>query len=91
LWAKKYLVDKAPFGIRQPARKALFISAGATRGQKLFDGILLSVTFFLDTLDMELWKSLLYRGLDGPHDLLDHRDYIHEAYQTGREFASIIQ
>jgi multimeric flavodoxin WrbA len=91
LWAKKYLVEKAPFGIRQPARKALFISAGATRGQKLFDGILLTVKFFLDTLDMEVWKSLLYRGLDGPHDLLDHPGHIDEAYRTGREFAAIIQ
>jgi len=90
LWAKKYLVEKAPFGLRQPARKALFISAGATRGPKLFDGILLSMNYFLDTLDMELWKSLLYRGLDGPLDLRDHPEYIDEAYRAGRDFAGMI-
>jgi multimeric flavodoxin WrbA len=91
LWAKKYLLEKAPFGIRQPARNALFVSAGATRGGKLFDGILLTVKYFLDTMDMVLWKSLLYRGLDGPGDLLEHPDYIDEAYAAGREFAGILQ
>jgi len=91
LWAKKYLLEKSPFGIRQPARKALFLSAGATGGQKLFDGILLSVKYFLDTLDMELWKSLLYRRLDGPRDVSDHPDFIEEAYGAGREFAQKIR
>jgi multimeric flavodoxin WrbA len=90
LWAKKYLMEKAPFGIRQPARKALFVSAGATRGQKLFDGVLLSMKYFLDVLDMELWKSLLYRGLDGPRDVLDHPDYVEDAYRAGHDFAEMI-
>lgn len=87
LWAKKYMLDKAPFGIRQPARKALFLSAGATRGSRLFDGVLLSMRYFLDALDMELWKSLLYRGLDGPRDVRAHPEYLEEAYLAGKEFA----
>jgi len=89
LWARKYLIDKAPFGIRQPARKALFICAGATRGSRLFDGVLLSMKYFLDTMDMELWKSLLYKGLDNPGDLHENSAWLDETYSAGQEFASL--
>ncbi len=85
-WSKKYLVDKAPFGLRTPTRKALFVSVGATRGAKLFDGVLLTMKYFLDTLDMELWRSLLYKGLDGPTDVLEHPEYLEEAFLAGKEF-----
>lgn len=83
-WARKYLVEGAPFGLREPVRKALFISVGATGGAKLFDGTLLTMKYFLDTLDMRLWKSLLYRRLDEAEDVLSHPEYIEEAYQAGR-------
>ncbi len=87
LWAKKYLIDRAPFGIRQPARKALFLCAGATSGGKLFDGVLLTVKYFLDTLDMEQWKNLLFRGLESPEDLDKKPECLDEAYLSGAELA----
>jgi multimeric flavodoxin WrbA len=64
LWVKRYWIDKVPYGQRNPKRKGLFISAGATRAKKLFDGTLLTVKYFFDVLDAELWKALLYRELD---------------------------
>jgi multimeric flavodoxin WrbA len=87
-WSKKYLIDKARFGLRPPTRKALFVSVGATSGAKLFDGVLLTMKYFLDTLDMELWGSLLFRGLDGQSDVLAHPDYLDEAYRTGCKLAA---
>lgn len=89
-WSKKYLIDQAPFGLRTPTRKAMFVSVGATRGDKLFEGVLLTMRYFLDTLDMEMWKSLLYRGLDGPSDILKHPEYMDEAYRAGKELAGAI-
>jgi multimeric flavodoxin WrbA len=38
LWVKKVWIDKVPYGQKNPRRKGLFISLGATRGKKLFDG-----------------------------------------------------
>jgi hypothetical protein len=35
---------------------------------------------------MELWKALLYRGLDFEGDVLKHPEYLQEAYETGKEF-----
>lgn len=89
-WASKYLVDRAPFGIRPPARQALFLCAGATHGAKLFDGILLTMKFFLDAFDMELHTKLLYRGLESPADLEAHPEFLKEAFAGGGEFARVI-
>lgn len=87
LWVKKYWIDKRPFGELDPARKALFICLGATKGKKLFDGALLTMKYFLDTLNMSLWKSLLYRGLDHEDEVEGHPDYLAEARRAGGELA----
>ncbi len=88
LWVKKYWINETPFGKWTPIRKCLFISAGATSGKKLFDGALYTMKYFCDTLDMEMWNSLLYRGLDGPKDVQKHEEYLQEARDAGRDLAS---
>ena len=90
LWVKKYWIDKVPYGQWEPIRKGLFISVGATKGKKLFDGTLLTVKYFFDVLDMELWRSLLYRSLDFEDDVLKHPEYLEEAYLAGKEFAQAL-
>ena len=87
LWVKKYRVEKTGQNQKKALRKGLFIAVGATRGKKLFDGMLLSLRYFFDVIDMELWKSLLYRGLDFEGDVLKFPEYMDEAYQAGKEFA----
>jgi multimeric flavodoxin WrbA len=84
LWVKKYWIEKVKFGQWKPKRKGLFISVGATKGKKLFDGTLLTLKYFFDVLDMELWRSLLYRGLDFEDDIKKHPEYLEEAYQAGK-------
>ncbi len=69
----------------------VFISAGATRGRRLFDGTLLSVRYFFDTLDMDLWKALLYRGLEHEGEVDAHPDYLNETYHAGRELAEALR
>jgi len=91
LWVKKYWIDASPKGPPRPRRKGLFIAVGATKGKKLFDGILLSLRYFFDVIDMQLWKALLYRGLDLEGDVLNFPDYLDEAYEAGRAFASAVQ
>jgi len=90
LWVKKYWVDTSPGEQQTHNRKGLFISAGATRGKKLFDGMLLSIRYFFDVLDMELWKALLYRQLDFQDDILKHPEYLEEAYKSGKAFVTAI-
>jgi multimeric flavodoxin WrbA len=90
LWVKKYWIDKVPFGQWEPKRKGLFISAGATKGKKLFNGVLLTVKYFFDVLDMELFGSLLYRGLEFEDDVLTHPEYLEEAYEAGKGLAKAL-
>jgi multimeric flavodoxin WrbA len=90
LWVRKYWIEKRPFGKSDAARKGLFISVGATKGKRLFDGALLTVKYFFDTFDAELWRSLLYRELDFEGDILEKPQYLDEAHEAGRELALAI-
>jgi len=90
LWVKKYWIDKVPFGQWEPKRKGLFISVGATKGKKLFNGVLLTVKYFFDVLDMELFRSLLYRGLEFEGDVLKYPEYLEDAYEAGKALARTI-
>ncbi len=90
LWVKKYWIDQVPFGQGEIKRKGLFISAGATGGKRLFDGTLLSIRYFFDVLDMELWHALLYRRLDFEGDVLRHPEYLDEAFQAGEALALML-
>lgn len=83
LWVKKYWVEKRIYEKKEPKRRALFISVGATKGKKLFDGVLLSIRYFLDALDAELHQVLLYRGLDFEGDVRKHPGYLEEAHRAG--------
>lgn len=91
LWVKKYWIDKVPYGEWTPKRKGLFISVGATKGKRLFEGTLLTVKYFFDVLDAELWKTLLYRGLDFEGDVLKHPEYLQEAHEAGKALAQALK
>jgi multimeric flavodoxin WrbA len=87
LWVKRYWLEKTLFGEKKFRRKGLFVAAGATKGKKLFDGVLLTVRYFFDALGMELWKALLYRGLDFEGDVLKHPEYLDAAYAGGEQLS----
>ena len=90
LWVRKYWLSDPPAEPTPSARKGLFISVGATQGKKLFDGALLTVRYYFQALDCELWKSLLYRGLDHEGDVLKHPEYLEEARLAGRDLCRAI-
>lgn len=91
LWVKKYWLNHVPIEKNNNTKKGLFISAGATKGKRLFDGALLGIRYFFDAIDVDLWKSLLYRGLDFEGDVLNHPHFLQEAYNSGKELVTIIQ
>jgi hypothetical protein len=91
LWVKKHWIDQVPLGRPAYTRKGLFISAGATRGKKLFEGAVLSVRYFFDVLDVSLERTLAYRQLDLEGEVSNHPEYIREAYDAGRDLAESIQ
>jgi multimeric flavodoxin WrbA len=87
LWVKKYWIDKVPFGLREFTKKGVFISVGATKGKKLFDGALLTIKYFFDVLDMELTNTLLVRELDFEGDILKYPKILEHAREAGENLA----
>ena len=91
LWVKRFWLEKTPLNQKGSTRKGLFISVGATKGKRLFDGTLLTVRYFFDAIDTELWRSLLYRGLDFEGDILKQPEYLKEAFEAGKDLARAIE
>jgi len=89
-WVKKYWIDKVPFKVKRYRRKGLFIAVGATPGNKLFDGVLLTVNYFFDAIDTEPWGRLLCRGLDFQGDVAKHPEYLEQARAQGIAFAEAV-
>jgi len=91
LWVKKHWIDNVPFGKQTYTKKGLFISVGATRGKKLFEGATLSIRYFFDVLGISLFKALTYRQIDVAGDIDKHPEYIREAYDAGKALVEAIQ
>ena len=85
LWAKKYLVHDPSVGKTGKRRKGFFISVGATKGQKVFEGAILTVKYFFDALNVEYTGELLYRGVDGKGEILKHPGALEQAREAGRK------
>ncbi|MFH1885680.1 MAG: flavodoxin family protein [Pseudomonadota bacterium] len=85
LWVKKYWLEKRAG--KMHSRKGFFLSVGATKGKKLFDGTLLTVRYFFDVFDMELAQTLLLRGLDEKGEVLAHPEYLEQARIAGADLA----
>lgn len=71
LWERKYNLGRVP----PVGKRALFMASSGGRGQKVFDGALLSLKYFLDTLGIEQFETVLFRGAD----LGDGRDGFSDA------------
>jgi multimeric flavodoxin WrbA len=81
LWVRKYLL-KLPSSSGGDRRGA-FISVAATRGKRLFDGVRLTMRYFLDAIDMAYSDELLIRGVDEKGAIREHPETLEAAYALG--------
>jgi multimeric flavodoxin WrbA len=84
LWARKYLLKDPSLGKEGKKRKGFFISVGATKGQKIFEGAILTVKYFFDVLNAEYVGELLFRGVEAKDDILKHAEALQQAFEAGR-------
>ncbi len=87
-WSKKYLLKDPSLGEKGRKRKGFFISVGATKGEKVFDGAILTVKYFFDVLNAEYAGELVFRGVEAKGDILKHPEALQQAYDMGRRLAS---
>jgi multimeric flavodoxin WrbA len=83
-WTRKYLLKDPFLGEEGKKRKGFFISVGATKGQKVFEGAILTVKYFFDVLNAKYIGELLFRGVEAKGDILKHPDILRQAFEAGR-------
>jgi len=84
LWARKYLFKDPSLGKGGKKRKGFLISVGATKGQKVFEGAILTAKYFFNVLNAEYVGELLFRGIDGKGDILKEKGALEQAFEAGR-------
>lgn len=78
-WSRKYYLNR-----RTKEKKGIFLGVGATKGAKLFDGILMNVKYFFDAIDTKLVESILVRGVDERGDILKQPEMLERAKALGK-------
>jgi len=84
LWAKRYLVKDPFMGKEGKRKKGFFISVGATKGQRVFEGAILTAKYFFDALNAEYAGELVFRGVDGKAEISKHPEALQQAREAGR-------
>lgn len=67
-------------------RKGFFLSAGATRGKRLFECGMLTMKYFFDAVNVDYAGELCFREIEGKGDILGHPTALEECRSAGREF-----
>ncbi len=83
LWVRKHVLKT--LGEDKRERRGLFISVGATKGEKLFDGAVLTVKYFFDAIDVKYAGDLLIKGVDDKAEITQHPEHLEDALRLGRE------
>jgi multimeric flavodoxin WrbA len=83
LWVRKHVLGMDKEDKR--VRRGLFISVGATRGTKLFDGAVLTVRYFFDAIGVKYSGDLLVRGIDNKGQIKEHPAALEDAFRLGLE------
>ena len=85
LWSRKYLVKDRSLGKEGKRRKGFFISVGATKGARVFEGAILTAKYFFDVFNAEYLGELVFRGIDAKGDILKHPEALQQAFEAGRK------
>jgi len=83
LWARRHVLGMGKEDKRE--RRGLFISVGATRGEKLFDGAILTVKYFFDAIGVKYFGDLLVRGIDSKGQIKENPAALDDAFRLGQE------
>jgi len=86
LWVRRYVLNTGTDDKR--VRKGAFISVGATKGEKLFDGAVLTAKYFFDAIGVKHDRDLLIKDVDDKGQIEEHPTALQDALRLGRELVS---
>ncbi len=82
LWVRKYILGMGAGDKR--IRRGVFVSVGATRGEKLFDGAVLTVKYFFNAVGVKYAGDLLIRGIEYEAQIGEHATVLQDAFRLGQ-------
>lgn len=83
LWARRYKLK-----LEDPARKwrkGFLLALGATKGERLFEGVNLTAKYFFDAVGATFVGSLTYRGVEKRGDMKKHPTVATDATQAAHD------
>jgi len=83
LWVRRHVLGVGKEDNR--IRRGVFISVGATRGERLFDGAVLTVKYFFDAIGVKYSGDLLIRGVDSKAQIKEHPMALQDAFHLGQQ------
>jgi len=83
LWARRHVLGMIQDKGR--VRKVAFISVGATKGKRLFDGSILTVRYFFEAIGVKYSYELLVRGVDNKGEIQQHSTALQDAFALGQK------
>jgi len=85
LWARKYVLKQ---DVPNQNRRGAFIAVGATTGQQLFDGSILTVKYLFKSIGVEYADECLVRGVDKKGEIKEHPTALMNAFELGKRLVS---
>jgi len=83
-WSRKSLAMKAGVWKVDPERKGFLVAVAATKGERVFEGAVLTAKYFLDAADFVYGGELLVRGIDRRGEMKKDLESLARAEQFGR-------
>jgi multimeric flavodoxin WrbA len=88
LWAYKYVL-KQPLIAADRDRRAMVIAVGGTKSTKMFESIRLTMTYYLDALEMRYTANLFVNKVDALGAIKKHPSAMNEAFRLGKELVTV--
>ncbi|WP_456385511.1 flavodoxin family protein [Desulfolithobacter sp.] len=85
LWSRKYIFNKRR---NNPNAQGYLVSTAASRGDRLFDGAILTARYGFDAMDLGYGGELLARGLEHRESARTKPDLLDQAVSFGRQIQS---
>lgn len=87
LWVRRFILKDMPGASTPLIRKGFLLSTcGYPGGERLFSCNTTIIKAFFSACGVRYSGSLVYTGLEGPHDVLESRDIKRAAIEAGREW-----
>lgn len=87
LWARKYILKDPIFGPDESRKAGFFLSVGGTKGERMFEGAILTAKYFFDALHARYDGELLFRKVDEKGEILKVPEALTRAYAAGEKLA----